>query len=121
MFGLTIDFPFYYSIICILLGVVYACFLYVNERLLQSKTLRVLLFAIRTIFVGILAFLLLSPLVKSFTNTTENPIVIIAQDVSESIADSTFDLLSNLSSQLTDFDVHKFSFSEDVEIWFSDF
>ena len=118
MFGLTIDFPFYYSIICILLGVVYACFLYVNERLLQSKTLHVLLFAIRTVFVGILAFLLLSPLVKSFNNTTENPIVIIAQDVSESIADSTFELLSNLSNQLTDFDVHKFSFSEDVETGF---
>jgi len=118
MFGLTIDFPFYYSIICILLGVVYACFLYVNERLLQSKTLHVLLSAIRTIFVGILAFLLLSPLVKSFNNTTENPIVIIAQDVSESIADSTFELLSNLSNQLTDFDVHKFSFSEDVETGF---
>ena len=118
MFGLTIDFPFYYSIICILLGVVYAYFLYVNERLLQSKTLHVLLFAIRTIFVGILAFLLLSPLVKSFNNTTENPIVIIAQDVSESIADSTFELLSNLSNQLTDFDVHKFSFSEDVETGF---
>ena len=118
MFGLTIDFPFYYSIICILLGVVYACFLYVNERLLQSKTLHVLLFAIRTIFVGILAFLLLSPLVKSFNNTTENPIVIIAQDVSESSADSTFELLSNLSNQLTDFDVHKFSFSEDVETGF---
>ena len=118
MFGLTIDFPFYYSIICILLGVVFAYFLYINERLLQSKTLRVLLFAIRTIFVGILAVLLLSPLIKSFSNTTENPIVIIAQDVSESIADSTFDLLSNLSSQLTDFDVHKFSFSEDVETGF---
>lgn len=115
MFGLTIDFPFYYSIICILLGVVFAYFLYINERLLQSKTLRVLLFAIRTIFVGILAVLLLSPLIKSFSNTTENPIVIIAQDVSESIADSTFDLLSNLSSQLTDFDVHKFSFSEEVD------
>ena len=118
MFGLTIDFPFYYSIICILLGVFFAYFLYINERLLQSKTLRVLLFAIRTIFVGILAVLLLSPLIKSFSNTTENPIVIIAQDVSESIADSTFDLLSNLSSQLTDFDVHKFSFSEDVETGF---
>lgn len=118
MFGLTIDFPFYYSIICILLGVFYACFLYINEHFLQSKSLHVLLFAIRTIFVGILAFLLLSPLVKSFTNTTENPIVIIAQDVSESIADSTFELLSNLSSQLTDFDVHKFSFAEDVKSGF---
>lgn len=115
MFGLTIDFPFYYSIICTLLGVVFAYFLYINEHLLQSKALRVLLFAIRTIFVGILAVLLLSPLIKSFSNTTENPIVIIAQDVSESIADSTFDLLSNLSSQLTEFDVHKFSFSEEVE------
>ena len=118
MFGLTIDFPIYYSIICILLGVAYAYFLYVNERLLQSKTLHVLLFAIRTIFVGILAFLLLSPLIKSFSNTTENPIVIIAQDVSESIADSTFDLLSNLSSQLTDFDVHKFSFADVVKSGF---
>ena len=118
MFGLTIDFPFYYSIICILLGVFYACFLYFNEHFLQSKSLHVLLFAIRTIFIGILAFLLLSPLVKSFTNTTENPIVIIAQDVSESIADSTFELLSNLSSQLTDFDVHKFSFTEDVKSGF---
>lgn len=118
MLGLTIDFPFYYSLICILLGLLYASFLYINEHLLLSKTLQFLLYSIRTIFVTILAFLFLSPLVKSFSNTIENPIVIIAQDVSESITDTTFELLSNLSSQLTRFDVHRFSFSEDVETGF---
>jgi hypothetical protein len=118
MFGLTIDFPFYYSIICIFLGVFYAYFLYINEHLLQSKKIHVLLFAIRTIFVGTLAFLFLNPLVKSFSNTTEKPIVIIAQDVSESITESTFEILSSLSGKLNDFDVHKFSFSEDVETGF---
>ncbi len=118
MFGLTIDFPFFYSIICILTGMCYASFLYINERLLISKTLKIFLYTLRTLFVSILAFLFLSPLVKSLSNNIENPIVIIAQDVSESIADTTFDLLSNLSSQLTHFDVHKFSFSEDVKTGF---
>lgn len=49
--------------------------------------------ALRFILVSIVAFLLLSPLIKSTTKTTEKPIIVIAQDNSESIIqnkDSTF-------------------------------
>ena len=64
------------------------------------------------LFIGFLAVLLLNPIVKSTHKITEKPIVILAQDISESIIDSSF--LTEISKQLSDFEVHKFSFADKV-------
>ena len=95
--NISTDLLIMHTIACLLLGLVYAFFLYRKEKLLSSNKLKIFLFAIRTFFIGFLAALLLNPIVRSTHKITEPPIVILAQDISESIVDSSF---------LT---VHKFS------------
>ena len=109
---ISTDLPIMYTIACLLLGLGYAYFLYRKERLLASNKLKVFLFVIRTLFIGFLAVLFLNPIVKSTHKITEKPIVILAQDISESIIDSSF--LTEISKQLSDFEVHQFSFADKV-------
>ncbi|HYH55514.1 MAG TPA: hypothetical protein VD772_02820, partial [Anseongella sp.] len=74
----------WWAIFCVLLGVGYAWWLYRKDEL-PGKSLRRLLFAFRTAAVALLAFLLLSPLLKSVSRTVEKPLIVIAQDNSSSI------------------------------------
>ncbi|MBT3611329.1 MAG: hypothetical protein HN522_00090 [Flavobacteriales bacterium] len=114
------DFPIMYSIACLFLGLSYAYFLYRKEFLLTAKKLKQFLFIIRTFFITLLAVLLLNPVVKSIYKTKHKPIVILAQDISESITDSfALQFLTQISKQLTDFEVHEFSFSDNVSKGFS--
>ena len=105
---------------CLFLGLVYAYFLYRKEALLTAKKIKQILFLIRTFFIALLAVLFLNPVVKSIHKTKHKPIVILAQDISESITDSlALQLLTQISENLTDFEVHKFSFSDKVSKGFS--
>jgi len=108
------DWPFYYSIICILIGVGYAFFLYRGDRNDSSLQLIVSLFIVRAIFVSGLAFLLLNPVVKSHINTIEKPIVIIAKDNSKSIKENINNKLDFLIEELNDFQLFLYSFSDKV-------
>ena len=118
--GIISDLPIMYSIACLFLGISYAYFLYRKEVLLTAKKLKQLLFIIRTFFIALLAVLLLNPVVKSIHKTKHKPIVILAQDISESIPDSfALQILTQISKELTDFEVHEFSFSDKVNKGFS--
>ena len=114
MFGISTDFSFLYSIFCIFTGVIYGFFLYKKENSFNSKYLLWALFIFRTIVVSILAFLLLSPVVNSTISLSEKPIVIIANDNSESVFEKMLDELYVLEEQLQDFQIHKYSFSDGV-------
>lgn len=71
---------------CVLAGFAYAMLLYYKGRTLEiSKTLKNLLFFLRFTCVAIIAFLLLEPLVRTEKRTIEKPIIVIAQDNSESL------------------------------------
>ena len=83
--GIISDLPLMYTIACLFLGLGYAYFLYRKEVLLTAKKLKQFLFIIRTFFIALLAVLLLNPVVKSIQKTKHKPIVILAQDISESI------------------------------------
>ena len=83
MFGITTELPIYYSIICILLGVVYAYFLYRKNNFLSRKITSIL-FVFRAMVVSVLSFLLLNPLTTIVQHSQEKPLVILAQDVSKS-------------------------------------
>ena len=114
------DLPMIYSLACFFLGLCYAYILYRKEVLLTSTLLKQFLFIIRTFFITFLALLLINPVVKSIQKTKHKPIVILAQDVSESIPDSiALQLLTQVSKQLPDFEVHKFSFSDKLSNGFS--
>lgn len=87
LFSLTINYPIWFVAFCILAGAAYASFLYFRDSKLNefSAWLIYTMAVFRFVSVSIIAFLLLSPLIKSSTKTTERPIVIVAQDNSESI------------------------------------
>lgn len=112
--------------LCLLLGFGYAFILYRKDTRFDDtkKSVKQLMFFSRFVLVSILAFLLLSPFMKTVFNKTEKPIIIFAQDNSSSILmnkDSLFykttyqtkvnELISNLSST---FDVREFTFGENL-------
>lgn len=110
--------------VCLLLGLLYAWLMY-RQPSGFGKRIRYALFAVRTITVFILAFLLISPLVKSVAYTPQKPLVLIAQDNSQSI--KTFkpagfnpgqliNDLDKLKEELGDkYDVRLFNFSRDLK------
>ncbi|MAU36858.1 MAG: hypothetical protein CMD14_05740 [Flavobacteriales bacterium] len=79
-----------------------------------------MLFILRTLFITILAFLLLNPYAKSFVNTIEKPIVIVAKDNSKSVKEDINDKLHFLVENLDDFEVFTYSFSEKIIEGFSE-
>lgn len=81
------DLSAWWLIPCLILGFGLAWLLYQNSRL-EDKNLKWILFSCRGILLSLLAFLLLSPLLKSIKQRLEKPLIIIAQDASASIAAS---------------------------------
>ncbi len=80
--------PIWFIIFCIAAGFGYAVLLYRHDgKLKETKpALRKLMFGLRFVSVTIIAFLLLSPLVKNFSRTVEKPIILLVHDNSESLA-----------------------------------
>ncbi|MEZ4984427.1 MAG: hypothetical protein R2795_05210 [Saprospiraceae bacterium] len=87
MEGISFAYPAWYIIFCLMLGVAYALVLYFRNKVAQESPawLSYLLAGFRFIVVSWLALLLLSPIIRSVTTKTEKPIIVIAQDGSESI------------------------------------
>lgn len=88
MANLTFQYPAWYLILCVLLGAAYALVLYYRDKTFheQSERLNWLLGALRFITVTFLSMLLLSPLLKSLITESKKPVIILAQDQSESVA-----------------------------------
>lgn len=85
--GLSFQYPSWFIIFCVLLGVVYAMTLYFRSKTFQDqpKWLTWLLSFARFASVTTLAILLLSPILQSRITERKKPIVILAQDQSESV------------------------------------
>ena len=121
------EFPLWFSIFCLLLGVTYAFILYRKEdKLKEAKKWVVKVMAVaRFLLVSILAFLLLSPFIKTLFNKVEKPVIIIAQDNSSSILlnkDSAFyqtdylQKLNNLKAKLEDkYEVKTYTFGKELQ------
>ncbi|CAN5262558.1 hypothetical protein BH09BAC5_BH09BAC5_20300 [soil metagenome] len=87
--------PSWYLLLCILAGVIYSGVLYFRDAKLKdvSAFLRGLMTIFRFIVVFFLAFLLMNPLLKTIYREVEKPVIVIAQDESESLimgSDSSF-------------------------------
>ena len=85
---LSFQYPAPFLILCILAGLAYAFGLYYRDRTFieQRPNLHKILGAIRFLAVTLLAILLLQPLLKSLLTDTKKPVVVLAQDQSESLA-----------------------------------
>lgn len=120
------NYPYWYVIFCFLLGIGYAVFLYRKDNSFgdEKKVLPYFLGTLRFLSIFILALLLLEPLIQTTDQIIEKPILVIAQDNSESIGlskDSLFykneykDNLKVLENKLSEkYEVRTFSFGNKI-------
>ena len=121
------EYPIWLVFFCILLGALLSFVLYYNDKALSefSKIWIGTLFTLRFFLLSILFFFLLGPLIRTYFSHTEKPIVIFAQDNSESIkmgreweTNSTqyrSEIESVLSKMSSDFEVKSYSFGESTK------
>ncbi len=121
--NITTTYPAWFLLFCIATGILFAFILYYkNPKTEFSVTLNVVLAILRAIFITIISFLLLNPLVNTQRKFTEKPVILVLQDNSSSIAmgkDSTFirseypEAFSGMKEKLSDeYDVEAFDFSD---------
>ncbi len=87
MGGLTFQYSPWFIILCLLLGLAYALVLYFRDRQFkeQASWLNWVLGILRFLLVSLIAILLLAPFLRSLVTETKKPVVVVAQDVSESV------------------------------------
>jgi len=87
MENLSFQYPAWYVLLCVACGLLYAFGLYYKDRTFteQYPTLPKILAVLRFLSVTLLAFLLLKPLLKSLFTETKKPVIVLAQDQSESV------------------------------------
>jgi hypothetical protein len=120
------EYPLWFVFFCILLGAAYSALLYFKAKSIEEsgKFTKPLLAATRFAAVTILSFLLLGPLLKTINRHIEKPVIILAQDNSESVAigkDSSFyktqyrQNLEGLIEKLSEiFEVKTYSFGSKI-------
>ncbi|MEM9887112.1 MAG: hypothetical protein AAF849_14555 [Bacteroidota bacterium] len=125
MNNISFQYPTWYILLCLLLGIAFALALYFRDRRFreQSTSLNWGLGILRALLVTFLSALLLSPLLRSIITDTQKPIVVLAQDVSESVGAEMGEAalgnykneLSQLRNQLAEeYDLVTYSFGEDI-------
>jgi hypothetical protein len=113
----------WWSPVCLLLGALYAWLMYRNP-VSTTATIRNILAALRVLAVFFIAFLLVSPLVKSVSYQPQKPLVLVAQDNSQSVklfkspgfdaAQFTTDLASLKKSLGDGYDVREYNFDANL-------
>jgi hypothetical protein len=105
---------------CLILGLLYAWLMY-RQPVQLVKSMRYILFGLRAVVVSLLALLLVSPLVRSTTYQPQKPLVLIAQDNSESIKLFGKNALAEawgeaLKKELGNYyEVHEFHFDKELK------
>jgi hypothetical protein len=124
--NISLNYPIWYVLFCVAIGLVFAFVLYRRDKLFNevAKWVVPLLSFLRFTVVTIAAFLLLEPLIKTEKKTIEKPIIVIAQDNSQSILinkDSAYyrseypQALQELKDQLSEkYEVKTYSFGDQV-------
>lgn len=124
MDNIEIQYPFWYILLCIVIGLALTAVLYYRASYFPnaSKWVKGFLASVRFLAITLLCLLLLSPVLKYSKEESKKPIVVFAQDASSSIRqemDSTslrnYDqeldqVINELSGQ---YEVKTFSFGED--------
>lgn len=123
---ITTSYPLWFIPFCLLLGVVYAGIFYYKENKFEGIAvwLKRTMLTLRFLLIALLAFLLLSPFIKTIFNKVDKPIIIIAQDNSSSIISAQnaafnktayLENLANLKTTLLEnYEVRSFTFGEKI-------
>ena len=125
--NIVTEYPIWFILFCVVAGIIYSGILYYRDKKLSELSVWLvrLMAAFRFFIVTILSFLLLSPLLKTVNREVEKPVIIIAQDNSESIVvgnDSAFykksykQNLQKLVDKLNDkYEVRFYSFADKIK------
>ncbi len=121
--NISFQYPAWFLIFCALLGLGYAMLLYFRDTTFreQNPALTRTMAVLRWLTVTILSALLLSPLIKSILTETKKPVIVLAQDQSESVGAAflsggqTGDS-ARLQAYRTDFQNLKTSLAENFEV-----
>jgi hypothetical protein len=123
---LVTELPFWLIIFCLLAGLAYAFLLYYREKRFSDIPIGIRwgMAVLRFLSVACISFLLLNPLLKTIFRETEKPVIVIAQDNSESLVmgkDSSFyrttykKKLAALADALSDkFELRYYTFGDKV-------
>ncbi len=123
MRNLSFQYPSWYLILCVILGLIFAGVLYFRDKTFKenSSKLNKILGVLRFLTTTLIAILLLSPVLKLLITDIKNPIIILGMDTSESmksaIKDSSIlkDQLESIQDKLgKDYDVKYTSFGDKV-------
>jgi len=121
------EYPLWLILFCIVAGFIYSGILYYRDKKLNEFSVWIvrIMAVFRFSVVTILSFLLLSPLLKTVNREVEKPVIIVAQDNSESLVvgkDSAFikkDYKQNLQKLIDElnnkYDVRLYSFADKVK------
>ncbi len=123
--NVTLQYPTWFIFFCLLLGILYATFLYYKDQKFNesARWVKPAMAFFRFSTVSILSFLLLSPVVKNLKEEVKQPIIIIAQDKSQSIPSAVkkddlaayVENMKSLNAKLSEkFEVVNLNFGEDV-------
>ncbi len=121
----TFQYPAWFLLLCALLGLGYALLLYYRENAFreQAPQLHRILGVVRWVVVTVIAALLLSPLLRRTQTQTQKPVVVLAQDQSESVgaelqgaalAQYKADWERLREALSDDYEVHEFAFGDEV-------
>ncbi|MDL5046762.1 hypothetical protein QQ054_12050 [Oscillatoria amoena NRMC-F 0135] len=109
----------YFTALCLLAGLGYASLLYYRTKNPWGANLNRILFAGRTLLVAFICFLLLGPIVKQTDTQTENPVFVILQDNSRSVAE-VMDSLTLRSVSALSADLQSTLYERNVEPFLMD-
>jgi len=114
--NITISYPGYFLIVIGIIALAYALSLYLNDkRIKENKSwLPKLLGIVRFLSILGILFLLLAPLIKHFVTEEQKPLIVIAEDTSESISLATDK--ETLDQVRIDIDNLKSAISEKYEV-----
>ena len=127
MEGLSFQYPSWYIGLCLLLGLLYAMTLYFRDSTAfadKAAWWKWLMGILRFLAVSLISLLLLSPLLKSFKDDVKNPIIIIGQDNSQSVAAAMdedeqkayTDQFTQVISKLREkYEVRSYSFGDEIQ------
>ena len=133
--NIVLQYPTWFVLICVAVGLLYALGLYYKDNRFgeQTRTLNWILGVLRFLSVTIICLLLLDPVMRATVTERRAPIVVLAQDNSESIAQSMDSVqrkdyqakMKALEQKLAEkYDLKVYSFGQDVrnelEFGFSD-
>ena len=87
MESIHFQYPSWYLLLCLAAGVLFALALYWRDRSFEDQKgwVRIVMAALRGLTVAVICALLLAPFLKLFENSTQDPLIVIAHDNSQSI------------------------------------